>query len=667
MTDRVKKTLDFMLSRVYREARPRFEIDGQAKYDKYCEEEFLIERFEECIKFEKPLFYENDIFGFNRYANIQYKFQKKRSLICGNLTVDHETLIKVGLNGIRKIISEHYQKGSPSQTFYDYCIRILDDLSYIVDRYREYAKECNNQQLYEALCVVPENGAQSYYQALVSIKFLHYVLRLSNAHHLGLGRMDVYLKDLFEQDLANGVPTDELLEITELFFISFNLDTDIYQGIQQGDNGQSLMLGGVTKNGEDAYGPLSELILKASEELCLIDPKINVRVNKNTPLEFYERATKLTKLGLGFPQYSNDDVVIPGLIALGYKEEDASDYVVAACWEFLVPGVGAEYPNATTMNFPLIIERALFNHLLACETFEDFLEKVKYEMQMEADRLMNTWNSYSLHGHPFLSLFITSCLYNGKSIADGGATYNNFGMHGAGISTAVDSLFVVKKVCFEDKSIEKDVLLQALKKDYKGFEDLQRQFLSYPKMGDNVDEVDGIASYLMESFSSYVNGKPNQRGGIYRAGTGSAMEYVWSAEKVGATPDGRNAKAPYASSFSPSLNARLNGPLSVIYSFTKFDMKKIINGGPLTLEIHDSVFRNEQGEKKVAMLVKSFIDRGGHQLQINAVNREVLIDAQKHPEKYPNLVVRVWGWSGYFAELDLSYQNHIIKRTNFLT
>ncbi|MBQ7370108.1 MAG: pyruvate formate-lyase, partial [Clostridia bacterium] len=615
---------------------------------------------------EKPLFYDNDIFGFNRYANVRYKFKEKCFLLRGNLTVDHENLIKVGLNGIRKIINDHYQEGGSSQKFYDYCIRILDDLSDIVDKYRECAKERKNQELYEALCVVPENGAKTYYQALVSIKFLHYVLRLSDAVHLGLGRMDVYLKELYEQDLAKGVTIEELLEITELFFISLNLDTDLYDGVQQGDNGQSLMLGGVTKDGKESYSALTDLILKACEELCLIDPKINVRVNKNTPLEFYTRLTKLTKLGLGFPQYCNDDVVIPGLVALGYKEEDARDYTVAACWEIVIPGIGAEIPNLTTMNFPLIIEKSLSKHLLDCDTFEIFLGKVKYELEREADRLINGVNCLSLRANPFLSVFITPCLYSGKDIANGGAIYNNFGMHGAGISTAVDSLFAIKKACFEDKSIEKNVLLQALKNNYKGFEDLQRQLLSYPKMGDNIDEVDDIAHYLMEIFSAYVNGKPNQRGGIHRAGTGSAMEYIFSAEKVGATPDGRNAKTAYASSFSPSLNARLNGPLSVIYSFTKFDMKNIINGGPLTLEIHDSVFRNEQGEKKVAMLVKSFIDRGGHQLQLNAINREKLIDAQKHPEKYPNLVVRVWGWSGYFAELDLSYQNHIIMRTHFL-
>ena len=154
-------------------------------------------------------------------------------------------------------------------------------------------------------------------------------------------------------------------------------------------------------------------------------------------------------------------------------------------------------------------------------------------------------------------------------------------------------------------------------------------------------------------------------GGVLRPGTGSAMEYLWSASAVGATADGRYAKTPFGSSFSPSPIARLNGPLSCIQSFTKHDLKNIINGGPLTMEIHENTFRNQDGTKKVAALVKAFIDLGGHQLQLNAINRETLLDAKKHPENHKNLIVRVWGWSGYFNELDPEYQDHIISRTEF--
>ena len=185
-------------------------------------------------------------------------------------------------------------------------------------------------------------------------------------------------------------------------------------------------------------------------------------------------------------------------------------------------------------------------------------------------------------------------------------------------------------------------------------------------MGNNDDYVDGFADIMMDIFAKVFSGYRTRNGGVFRPGTGSAMEYLNSAAKVGATADGRHAGSAFGSSFSPSPIAKLDGPLSCIQSFTKHDLTNIINGGPLTMEIHDNTFRNDDGIKKVAALVKAFIDLGGHQLQLNSINRDVLLDAQKHPENHKNLIVRVWGWSGYFNELDVEYQNHIIARTEFI-
>ena len=246
-----------------------------------------------------------------------------------------------------------------------------------------------------------------------------------------------------------------------------------------------------------------------------------------------------------------------------------------------------------------------------------------------------------------------------------GAKYNNYGLHGAGISTAADALAAIREGVFERQEFTAAELLAALEADFVGFEELQKKLLSYPKMGNNDDRADLLGCFLMERYSSYLNGKPNNHGGVFRAGTGSAMDYIRKAKDVGATADGRKAGTPFGSSYSPSPIARLKGPLSNVQSFTKFDLRKICNGGPFTIEIHDTVFRNDEGEKKVAQLVKSYIDLGGHQIQINAINRDILLDAKKNPENYPNLIVRVWGWSGYFTELDTVYQDHVISRMEF--
>jgi formate C-acetyltransferase len=181
-------------------------------------------------------------------------------------------------------------------------------------------------------------------------------------------------------------------------------------------------------------------------------------------------------------------------------------------------------------------------------------------------------------------------------------------------------------------------------------------------MGNNDDTVDRYADLCMDIFASVLKEKTNCYGGRLRPGTGSAMEYIKSAAEVGATADGRHAKTPFPSSFSPAVTAKLGGPLSCIQSFTKHDMTEVINGGPLTLEIHDNTFRNPHGVRKVAALVKAFIDLGGHQLQLNAINREVLLDAQKHPENYPLLIVRVTGFSAKFTSLSKEWQDEVITR-----
>lgn len=186
-----------------------------------------------------------------------------------------------------------------------------------------------------------------------------------------------------------------------------------------------------------------------------------------------------------------------------------------------------------------------------------------------------------------------------------------------------------------------------------------------PKMGQDDDYVDLIAKDLLNSFDKALDNRVNERGGIYRAGTGTAMYYIFHATELGATPDGRDAGEKIPANYSPSLFIKQKGPMSVIKSFTKPDLKKTINGGPLTLEFDQSVFRNEESVAKLGMLVRTFITLGGHQLQLNTVCKEKLLDAKKHPENHRNLIVRVWGWSGYFVELEECYQDHVINRIEF--
>jgi formate C-acetyltransferase len=539
---------------------------------------------------------------------------------------------------------------------------VLDSFEAFAERYRLEALRAGNARAAEVLSHIPREKPGSFLEALQFLRLIHYCLWCNFNYHNTFGRFDQYLYPYYKADIDKGVLTKEgALELVEEFFISCNKDSDLYPGIQQGDNGQSIVLGGLNPGGGDSYNELSELCLDASLELRLIDPKINLRVSRNTPVERYYKGSALTKQGLGFPQYANDDVVIEALKRWGYAGADAYNYVVAACWEFIIPGAGMDIVNINALSFPRALSAAM-DRSAEWNSFEELLGLVREEIGSQAKGIMDATGGIYMESAPFLSLMMDGCVEKGRDISRGGV-YNNYGIHGTGLSTAVDSLAALRKYLFEESRVSKEELRQALKNNYEGREDLYTLFrYGGPKMGNNDDSVDSLADKLLGWFADSLEGRKNGRGGIFRAGTGSAMYYIWHARDEEATPDGRKRGEPLACNYSPSLFSRCRGPVSIIKSFARPSLVRAANGGPLTIELHDSVFRNEDSIRKVALYVKSYMDMGGHQMQINAVNRDKLRAAKKEPENYRNLIVRVWGWSGYFVELDEVYQDHIIER-----
>lgn len=667
MTQRIETLLEILKNESYRNRRESREVTITS------EEEQLPPLMRDAVIFramlesERPYVHPGDRMGFHR-SNSSYYLTPgpdgKRTMVWGqgNVIPDYEKLLSKGMDALkREILEELDSCESGQREFLEAALVTVEAALSFADRCRENARQDGAQELYRCLCTVPRQGASTLLEACVFLKFIIFTLRCNRNIHIPLGRFDKYMRPYYQADLAADKTRDELYEIIQEFFLSINFDSDLYQGIQKGDDGQSLVLGGC-----GSFDDFSHLCMEASLELNLIDPKINLRVDKTTPDEIYEFATQMTKQGMGFPQYCNDDIVIPGLIALGYPREDAEDYAVAACWEFIIPGKGMEFPNAATMNFPKVIREAVIEDLKTSETFAVFLEQVKRRLVAESARVMAEAERRPRIPSPYLSVFLEGCIASGRDHSQLGAIYNNLGCHGAGISTAADSLSAVREVVYDTGEISAEQLLEALENNFEGHSALRNRLLSCPKMGNNDPKADQLGYFLMEVYGDCLNRKPNSRGGIFRAGTGSAQKYWHVAKDIGATPDGRLAYQPYASSYSPSLEARLNGPLSCIQSFTGFDLTKICNGGPLTLELHDTVFRNAEGIRKVALLVKAFVHLGGHQLQLNCVNREILQDALEHPENHKNLIVRVWGWSGYFNELDLPFKQHIIRRTEFM-
>lgn len=656
MTDRVKALFELLKSKEYKKGRRHVENTDSLNPEGVDDYAALFKR---VLAEEHPIIHKNDRLGFH------FSTDRKIHWLSGNVSPNYSRIITDGFDKTAQTIERSIRSCSDKEriAYGEQMLKSLDYALEYAEKYREEAAKTGNTELATALSKIPHSGAETFYEACVFLKLSLFFLRATYTDHVTLGRFDQYMYPFYLHDKKNGIDDETIFEMIEEFFISLNFDTDLYPGVQMGDNGQSMVLGGYDADGKSMYNELSKMCLDASLELSLIDPKINLRVNKNTPFELFESATYLTKKGLGFPQYCNDDIVVDGLVKLGYAKEDALDYVVAACWEFIIPGKGADVPNLNSFCFPAVINEVITKELDKCDTFEELLERVRAAIATNCEAIRDCHLGKPLPRHPFASVYFDGCIEKLQDVFCGGTKYNNYGCHGTGIANAADALAAVKKVIYDDKSMSKEVLLNALKADFNGYAEERNMLKACPKMGNNDDYVDSLATYIMRAFSDNMNGKPNGIGGIWRAGTGSAQCYLRDTDCT--TADGRKSGTPYSSSFSPSLDVKTDGLLSVLQSFTKFDLTDIINGGPLTIEIHDTVLRNDVGIKKVAMLVQKYIELGGHQLQLNSVNRDRLIDAQRHPEKYPNLIVRVWGWSGYFNELDKSFQDHIIRRTEY--
>lgn len=595
--------------------------------------------------------------------------------IISNICADWEMVIGQGLLARKKVVADRYARegGEKLKVLSETVATAIDAVLGLAERYRREALRLGEKEVADTLAAVPAGPAKTFRQALQSLKFVHSALWLTGHYHVGLGRFDQYMYKYALADVEAGRSTwEEIADLTAEFFVSLNKDSDLYPGIQQGDNGQSMMLGGVDKTGKTSVNRMTRLVLDVTRHVRFIDPKINLRVNPDTPRDVLVRAAELTKLGLGFPQYSNDDAVIPGLVGFGYRLEDAREYSVAACWEFIIPGRGMDVVNIGAVSFPYAADAGIRRAVKEGKDFARAMEVCRADIGRQVARLVELKKQIILPPAPFYSALMTDQLETRGDISEGGQ-YNNLGIHGSGSANAADALAAVRKHVFTDKAVAGDRLVAALDDNFRGDDELLTLLRDKsPKAGNNDPEVDDILKDLFAAFADACEKyRPvNARWNRVRPGTGSAMYYVWLARGaegmvepvVGATADGRKRGDFFSSSLAPAQGVKVTGPFGILQSFAKLDYARVANGGPITLELSDTVFRNSDSIGKVADLVALFQRLGCQQLQLNTLNVEDLKDAKKHPDRHRNLVVRVWGWSGYFCELSEEYQDHIIRR-----
>lgn len=645
----------YVIDREHRRHRRECGVDFASEFSArgLSPSERMIERFERLLAMETPMINAGerivlvrtvkdipDCFTEGEWAEIKSKHFIHELGYNSNLCPDYAKVIEKGLLFFRKSAD-------------GYGRRAIDAVIGLCDRYREEATRLGRDDVAETLLRVPRYGARNFREALQFFRILHYSLWLEGNYHNTVGRFDQYMYPYLKADMESGAHTRETaFDLLYDFFISFNKDSDLYVGVQQGDNGQSMVLGGTDMDGGDCFNLLSELCLEVSRELKVIDPKINLRVSKSTPIEVFEKATELTKVGLGFPQYLNDDVAIDALVGYGYSREDAVNYAVAACWEFIIPNVGMDVANVGALNMPKAVDKAI--RAYEGDSLDGLMKAVRREIGAECDRITSSVKDIWFVPSPFAEMLMDDI------------KYNNFGIHGCGVASATDAIVAYDKFVLGGK-VSRERLIAALDSDFESDPELLHMLrFEAPKLGDGTsEETRAISTALLDIFADSLEGKKNCLGGIWRAGTGTAMFYLWHAERVGATADGRRRGEPFGTNYSPNLFAKIAGPVSVIEDFTVQHFNRACNGGPLTLEFSAGIFKSEESVKKVAALVKYFITRGGHELQLNAVDMETLKNAQRDPDSYRQLVVRIWGWSAYFTELDKCFQDHVIARQEY--
>ena len=569
-------------------------------------------------------------------------------------------------------------------------------------RYAKYAKELAEKesdpvrkaellQIVENCSVVPAHAPQTYYQALQMYWFVHIgvTTELNPWDAFSPGRLDQHLYPFYKNDTASGVLDDaKALELLECLWVKFNNQPAPPKvGITLKESSTytdfaNINTGGIAPDGSDGVNEVSYLILDCMDEMRLLQPSSNVQISRKTPHKFLKRACEISRRGWGQPAFYNTEAIVQELLNAGKSLEDARKGGTSGCVETGAFGNEA-YILTGYLNLPKIVELTLYNgydkvtnQQLGPKTgdarefktygefFEAYKKQVEYfvNIKIEGNNIIEKIYAEYMPV-PFLSLVTNGCIASGKDYNGGGAKYNTNYIQGVGIGTITDSLAAIKYNVFDNKKFSIEELQKALDANFEGYEDIHHLVTSKtPKYGNDDDYADDIMRSVFDLYRGMVVGRPNIKGGKYGINMLPTTCHVYFGEVMMASPNGRKAHLPVSEGISPDKGADVHGPTAVIKSCSKMD--HLATGGTLlNQKFTPSVVEGNLGLEHMANLVRAYFNMDGHHIQFNVIDREVLLDAQKHPENYKDLIVRVAGYSDHFHNLSKALQDEIIGRT----
>ncbi|MBN1071083.1 glycyl radical protein [Clostridium botulinum] len=635
----------------------------------------------------------------------------------GHISVDYPKVLEKGFLGIIKETENaiiNADKSNPEyvkkKVFWDSIIISCKAAIKYANRYSELAKKLAGETLdinrknellkiAEICSKVPANPAETFYEACQSFWFVQAIISLeSNGHAISPARFDQYMYPYYKNDIDNKFATKEVnTEILHCLWVKFNdltkvrdeTTTKAFSGYSMFQN---LIVGGQTPDGKDATNELSYMCLEATGSLKLPQPSLCVRIWSKTPDEFLIRTCELTRLGTGLPAFYNDEVVIPTLINQGLTIEDARDYAIVGCVEPQKPGKTDGWYDAAFFNLAKILELSMNNGRLngkqvgpetgeftSFKNIDDFINAYKKQIEYFVFHMIAADNCVDIaHAEraplPFLSSMLDDCIGTGKSIQEGGGHYRFSGPLGVGIANVGDSFMAIKKLIFDENKITLLKLKAAVDSNFgeneddpikkAEYEDIKQLILNrVPKFGNDIDEVDEFTRDGALIYCKEVLKYTNQRGGKFIPGLYPVSNNVYLGSLVGATPDGRNAFKPLADGVSPTRGADVNGPTAAANSVSKLEHFAAPSGTLFNQKFNPNSLQGDNGLKNLGSLIRSYFDRKGMHIQFNVIDKKVLLEAQKHPEQYRDLIVRVAGYSAQFICLDKGVQDDIIKRT----
>ncbi len=537
---------------------------------------------------------------------------------------------------------------------------------------------------------VPAHAPETVHEMLQHYWFIHVgvITELNPWDSFNPGRLDQHLFPVYQSDLKNGVKKEQIYELLHAFWIKFNnhpAPPKVGVTAQESNTFTDFCLinvGGVTPEGNDAVNEMSFILLDVIEEMRLLQPSSMVQISKKSPDTFIKRMLKIVKTGFGQPSVFNTDAIIQELLRQGKDIIDARNGGASGCVETGAFGTES-YILTGYFNLVKVLEVTLNNgvdpvsgQIIGLKTDEATEFKSFDELYKAFEKQLNYFIDIKLKGNniieqlwakrlpaPFLSTLIEDCISNAKDYNAGGARYNTSYVQGVGLGTITDSLAAIKKMVFDDRLISMLEMLDALNNNFDSNLELRHKLVyESPKYGNDDDNADNIAIQVFESFYNSVNGKPTPRGGVFRINMLPTTCHVYFGQVTGATPDGRLAGMPTSEGISPVQGADKLGPTSVLKSASKIDHLRT-GGTLLNQKFTPSFFEYPGAYDNLTALIRSYFRLDGHHIQFNVVNADTLRDAQKHPELYKDLIVRVAGYSDYFNHLGEDLQNEIINRT----